>query len=552
MTIFKATSSDLLATLAREQAENTEGNRNTELFRRARVALEAGYEPEEVRDTLTPAAIKGGLQRAEVKTTLTSALRAERVERVPDGTPPVAPSLWRDTWARTWPRLIGVDSDKRPMQRWQYGWDEPNDPTREGKYLSIVIPPGLLVLDVDDLDEFAETGLEVPESAPKYMSISQNPSKGHVWFRAHPDRPYPTRTMRAWPGADLLVGGMGIANILDKTILHTIGDPNDLPMAPDWMQPRADARIRNIKDYLKGVPNTIPWVIDKVAFIHGLTLLSGTPKAGKSTLAFEMMRVRETAEPFLEQFVRPGPTLLVTEEGGVSVKFKGEALEELDVYDRKASEGESFEATLGVIAEWCTQHPGGLVFIDTLAAWAQVEDENDSAEMQAAIDGIRLTITEPFDVAAVLIHHARKGGGKDGEAIRGSGAILAAVDHSIELKRGQNDAQKNRRVVSIMSRVLREEERWTFDWDGDEQRYTLVTEEDEQAENYADIEEEVARVPATGPGTPLKETGLHWRRMSYLVNAGRMRKQDGSGTRPALYWGIPPAGGASYDDDSDE
>lgn len=539
MTVLRATTADLLSTLAAEQAAQREGNRNTELFRRARVALEAGYEPEDVRTAMASAGRASGLDVHEVKATLASALRAERAERIPDGTPPQAPSLWRDTWERTWPRLIAVDAEKRPMQRWQYGWDEPNDETREGAtYLSVVIPPGLAVLDVDNASEFAETDLDVPESAPRYPSISGKSGKGHIWFRLHPDRPYPTRTMRAWPGADLLVGGMGIANIKDASYLDIIGDPAHLPLAPDWMQPRPGSRVKNIKDYLKGVPDTIPWVIDKVAFIHGLTLLAGSPKAGKSTASFEMMRCRETGEGFLEQFVTPGPTLLVTEEGGVSVKFKGDALAELDVYDRKASEGESFEATLGVIADWSAENPGGLVFIDTLAAWAQVEDENDSAEMQKAIDGIRLAISEPHDVAVILIHHARKGGGEGGEGIRGSGAILAAVDHVIELKRADKK-RPNRRVFDIMSRVLRESERWTADWE--DGRYNLA--EEDEGEVLEDLEDDVALIPFTGPGTKAADINLGWRRLAHLVNLGRVRKVEGAGNKPALYWGIPPATG---------
>lgn len=551
MTIFKATHGDLLATLVAEQSAQSEGNRNTELFRRARVALEAGYEPEEVRDAMSAAGLASGLARDEVRTTLKSAIHAERAERIPDGTPPLAPSLWADVWERTWPRLIAVDAEKRPMQRWQYGWDEPNDRTRAGNvYLSVVIPPGLAVLDVDDAAEFLTTGLEVPADAPRYQSISGREGKGHIWFRLHPDRPYPTRTMRAWPGADLLVGGMGIANIRDASYVDIIGPPELLPMAPDWMQPRASSRIKNIVDYLAGVPTNIPWVIDKVAFIHGLTLLAGSPKAGKSTAAFEMMRCRETGEPFLDQFVRPGDTLLVTEEGGVSVKFKGWELSELDVYDRKASAGETFADTLVVIADWAASHPAGLIFIDTLAAWAQVEDENDSAEMQAAIDGIRLAISEPYDVAVVLIHHARKGGGRDGEAIRGSGAILAAVDHVMELKRA-SEKDRNRRLLDIMSRVLREAERWAFDWDGETQRYTVVNDWEPEGESD-DLEGDVARIPSTGPGTSIKDAGVTWRRMAHLVNIGRVREQKGIGRRPTLYWGIPPVGERVERDDADE
>ena len=539
MPIFKAAEADLLAGLVAEQSAESSGQRNVELFRRTRVALEAGYEPDEVRDSMIAAGLACGLERREVRSTVASAMDApvERAKADPAAST-VPPAEWKALWASKWPRIIGITGDKRPVQRWQYGWDEPNDAVRTGTYYAVVIPPGLAVLDIDDGDAFGELGLDIPEDAPRYRSISDKANKGHIWFRLHPDRPYPQKAVKPWAGADLLVGGMGIANIKSLDILDAIGDPRDLPLAPDWMQPKGSARIVNIVDYMSTVPDTIPWVIDKVAFIHGITIIAGAPKAGKSTCAFEMMRCRETGEPYLDQFVRPGPTLLVTEEGGVSVKFKGHALTELWVYDRKASAGETFEQTLDVIAAWCEDNPGGLVFIDTLAAWAQVEDENSAAEMQAALDGIRLAVAEPYEVAVVLIHHARKGGGKDGEAIRGSGAILAAVDHVMELKRGDDSQRKNRRRIEVMSRVLREFEQWTFDWDAETERGYLVDPEEAVSD---DLEDEVGLIPATGPGVTAAETGMHWRKLNHLVNIGRVRQVKGAGRLPHRYWGIPPA-----------
>ena len=526
--------------LVAEQTAEPSGARNTELFRRTRVALEAGYELEDVREAMTNAGVAGGLDRREVRSTVASALEAP-IEREPIASS-VPTSEWMTLWAERWPRLIGITKDKRPVQRWQYGWDVPNDATLDGAHYAIVIPPGLCVLDIDDSEAFNATGLDVPDDAPRYRSISDAPNKGHVWFRLHPDRPYPKKAVRAWPGADLLVGGMGIANIRDLGPVDLIGDPSELPFAPDWMQPTADnGRIRNIVDYMADVPDHIPWRIDKVAYTGGITLIAGSPKAGKSTMAFEMMRCLETGQAYLEQYVAPSATLLVTEEGGVSIKAKGRALTELDVYDRKASAGETFAETLQVIAAWCERNTNGVIFIDTLAAWAQVEDENSSAEMQSAIDGIRMAVTEPYDNAVILIHHARKGGGKDGEAIRGSGAILAAVDHVIELKRTDDATRKNRRVIDIMSRVLRESERWVFDWDGDSGTSLLVDTEDATEQ---ELEEQVGGIPSTGPGVTEKQTGLSYRPLMHLVNIGRVRLVKGTGRQPHLYWGIPPVGGS--------
>jgi len=316
--------------------------------------------------------------------------------------------------------------------------------------------------------------------------------------------------------------------------------------------PQGD-RIRVITDYLRGVPHTIPWIVDKFAYLGGVTILAGAPKAGKSTLAFDLMRARETGTDFLGGTCAPGPTLLVTEEGGVPIRFKGGTLSELFVYDQQASEGEPFDATLRVVGEWAKEHPGGLVFIDTLAVWAGVEDENSSAEMTKAIKLVKQLLADPYQVAVVLVHHTRKGGGKDGEAIRGSGAILATVDHVVELKRTSEDGSTER-ILDVMSRVLDKQETWRIDWNPLDRKYTRI----EMLSISAKADRELAGVPRDGAGvtrdyierlgtikTNLKERLLRFETDGYL------RVTRPGGTKPNLYWRKDP-GEPLHPDDDDE
>jgi len=125
--------------------------------------------------------------------------------------------------------------------------------------------------------------------------------------------------------------------------------------------------------------------------------------------------------------------LLVTEEGGVAVVHKTEGLRQLDVLDRRAalSAGLSFPGVLDVIGTWAVSHTDGLVFIDTLAIWGQIENENDASEAGRVVAQVT-ALAQATDMAVMLIHHARKSGGDNGEAIRGSGAILATVDIAVE------------------------------------------------------------------------------------------------------------------------
>lgn len=286
----------------------------------------------------------------------------------------------------------------------------------------------------------------------------------------------------------------------------------------------AHGSIVNIREYLSNVPLEVPWIIDGIAFNHGVTLLAGSPKAGKSTFAFDLMRCRESGDPFIGLAVSAGPTLLVTEEGGVPIRYKGGALRYLDVYDRKASAGESFVDTLNVIADWADEHVGGVVFIDTLAAWAGLDDENDSAEITKAIDNVR-TLAEARDIAVILVHHTRKGGGDYGEGIRGSGAILASVDHVLELTR-PSPTHDTRRKVSVMSRVLPANTSWLMDWDPMDRRYTLLDADEvaatSQKEDLAPFADKFPRIGGI-TRAEARERGVGETRLRRLVNNGNLR-----------------------------
>jgi hypothetical protein len=315
-------------------------------------------------------------------------------------------------------------------------------------------------------------------------------------------------------------------------------DPEAGPAPPD-----ASALIVNIAAYRAAVPSVIPWVCRPIAYIGGVTLISGPPKAGKSTLAADLMRCRETGARFLGAWdVTTGPTLLVTEEGGVAVIHKTEGLAELDILDRRTAvtAGLAFAQVLETIAAWGQAHPGGLVFIDTLAIWAGILDENDAGQATRAIATITV-LAQTEALAIVLIHHARKSGGDDGEAIRGSGAILATVDIGIELSRVKPGSDE--RHLDVMGRVILPE-RFRLTFDRSTMAYGLT---DQSEGRLAEIERDLVGIPSEGPGLSRADIGRLWQkdprdRIVQLTNAGRMRAifgPTGPRARGWHYWSIP-------------
>jgi RecA-family ATPase len=302
--------------------------------------------------------------------------------------------------------------------------------------------------------------------------------------------------------------------------------------------------IIGIDAYRAAVPTVIPWVCRPLAYLGGVTLISGPPKAGKSTMAAQLQRCRETGDRLFGMFpVATGPTLLVTEEGGAAVVHKTDGLHALEVLDRRSAVGAglTFAQVLDLITSWGEAHPDGLVFIDTLAIWAGIEDENDAGQATKAIAAITV-LAQSTNVAIVLIHHSRKSGGDNGEAIRGSGAILATVDIAVELSRVKPEGDD--RWLDIQGRVILPE-RFRLAFDRDALAYSLI---DQTEARLTEIEHDIASIPADGPGLSSTDLRNLWqvdprKRSEHLLDVGRLRREWAQTGRVHgwRYWSIPAA-----------
>lgn len=308
--------------------------------------------------------------------------------------------------------------------------------------------------------------------------------------------------------------------------------------------PQPTPLIVNIDDYRAAVPSEIPWRCRPIAYSGGVTLIAGPPKAGKSTLAAQLQRCCETGDAFLGAWpVLLSPVLLVTEEGGVAVVHKTTDMHQLDVLDRRSAvmAGLRFEQVLERITGWAQGHPGGLVFIDTLAIWGEIENENDASEAGKAV-ALVTALAQQTDMAVLLVHHARKSGGEHGEAIRGSGAILATVDIAVEHSRVASGSDD--RWLDVQGRVILPE-RYLLEFDRFTMSYSLSNQADAR---LAEIDADLVGVPADGPGMSRKELGELWgreprKRLEQLLNVGRLRQTyvEVGRTRAYRYWSIPAA-----------
>ena len=176
---------------------------------------------------------------------------------------------------------------------------------------------------------------------------------------------------------------------------------------------------------LAASPAKPPTVLAGLAWRGRMSVLSGAPKAGKSTVLAQAIGCRLGGEAFAGETIVPsGPVALVTEE---PLELLAQRLRVYGVGD--AHKGAVYVASpaYGVdrLVDALRRSEPEVVIIDSFASWAVAggcESLSDPALMRRVMDTLR---TVADDGAGVLVvHHARR---SDGE-LADSRDIAASVD----------------------------------------------------------------------------------------------------------------------------
>lgn len=390
-------------------------------------------------------------------------------------------------------------------------------------------------------------------------------------------------------GGDMSLDGPAFAQFMDEFVpLFTV--PWSLPRTPEgeWKRATKDiakrlgppVRPAAVEDttpvdgkslivssrqyaaaYDAEFPDGIPWIAEGYVYVGGVTLLSGPPKGGKSTLLAGLQKARFFDGDFLGKSVAQGPTLLATEETGVAVLYKVRRIPDLSVLDFAAAANLSFPQLLQVVADWANeQDEAGLVFLDTWSVFAGLKDENDASEVTRRVAELK-QLTALSRCAVCLVHHTRKGSGEHGEAIRGSGALLATVDISLELNYASKTGDE--RYLDSQGRVVFPD-RKLLEFNRADSTYTVV---DEAAGAAAAVASDVADIPdvkskamtvkdlAALWGETVQTARLHAKR---LRNSNALAGEEVPGARGStqwVFWRVPlvemPLNPVDREDDDD-
>jgi RecA-family ATPase len=138
---------------------------------------------------------------------------------------------------------------------------------------------------------------------------------------------------------------------------------------------------------------------------EGLALMVGRPKLGKSWAVLQCAIALATGGTFLERPTVPSDVLLIgSEDSKRRIKNRQKAsigtdseIDRLEIFTVEDGFPRADEGGLDYIARWLADHPGGVVFIDTLGKFR-------SWEQKGSAYGADIKALEPIQALALKQH----------------------------------------------------------------------------------------------------------------------------------------------------
>lgn len=189
------------------------------------------------------------------------------------------------------------------------------------------------------------------------------------------------------------------------------------------------------------------WLIDELWGDEAVGIVGGEPKCCKSFLALDMAVSVAGGVPCLRRFAarQTGRVLLYAAEDALHIVRQrlagiaaaaGRELANLDIHVITApSVRIDLERDRDALAETIATLKPKLLVLDPFVRLHRI-DENLSGDVAPLLAYLR-ELQRRFHLAVVLVHHARKGGGKmrAGQALRGSSEFHAWGDSNLYLRR---------------------------------------------------------------------------------------------------------------------
>ncbi|MBY0382773.1 MAG: helicase RepA family protein [Xanthobacteraceae bacterium] len=227
---------------------------------------------------------------------------------------------------------------------------------------------------------------------------------------------------------------------LPKRVARAAGISDDLARATVVPQNRSTFALHNL--------NALPAVERRVEVIKGLlapgeiAALVGPPGKGKSAILQHLMTCVAEGAPFFGRDVLTGPVIYIAAERFAETCRRLLAIRQTSsqfYVSRDRPNLSKLSEVLGLVQVIKTLSVGPvLIAIDTFARCIPGSEENAARDMGVVIENLTQLMEQVPTAAVIFVHHTNKGGGD----MRGSTALLGAVDLELAVKAGGDDKRQ--------------------------------------------------------------------------------------------------------------
>jgi RecA-family ATPase len=208
--------------------------------------------------------------------------------------------------------------------------------------------------------------------------------------------------------------------------------------------------LKTVQEFIAQPRRVRRWLVDHTLIQGGTSLLVSKPKAGKSTLARDLLRATLGGGQWLGRSIHSGAAIYYAMQehpDELADQFSGEAFDgPLYVFNDDLLPSTDEERSK-MLAEQIEYTAARLVIIDMLADWCGVADFNSYMDVRNALRPLNRLARESAAHVMVLHHTNKAATGQD--SINGSIALAGAVDTMLFISR---DKDTNVRTLSSEQR----------------------------------------------------------------------------------------------------
>jgi hypothetical protein len=225
---------------------------------------------------------------------------------------------------------------------------------------------------------------------------------------------------------------------------------------------KLDLSFRTMKDLVQQTGPPPPALVEHFLYPGAITTLGGSPAAGKTPLCMQLVKAIVSGEDFLGWRTARTGVVYLSAEGRFPTCTRAKAFgldqeEGVSVLLQEEAMGVSWPDVVEAVTTRALDLQAGLLIIEMLLDWGQMDDENKATEVAKAYEPLRRAREQGL---AVLVQvHLGKGGDSgpddaiDLNAIRGSAAGVGSSDVVAIYKKPKGHLVNTRFLKIVRNRI---------------------------------------------------------------------------------------------------